>query len=139
MNKISTFDGEYRWLSNFWPAILSIWGLEFSSVEAAYQAAKCAKTEDRLQFTTMNAAQAKKAGRRIQLRADWNSVKLAVMEELLRLKFVPHSELWARLMHTKPMELIEGNYWRDTFWGVCNGVGSNHLGRLLMKIRDEEN
>lgn len=37
-----------------------------------------------------------------------------------------------------PIEVVyKGNYWKDTYWGVCNGVGENHLGKLLMKIREK--
>jgi predicted NAD-dependent protein-ADP-ribosyltransferase YbiA (DUF1768 family) len=41
------------------------------------------------------------------------------------------------LKATGDEELVEGNWWNDTFWGVCNGVGENNLGKLLMKIRAE--
>ena len=40
-------------------------------------------------------------------------------------------------MQTEDAELVEDNWWGDKFWGVCNGEGENHLGKLLMKIRDE--
>jgi predicted NAD-dependent protein-ADP-ribosyltransferase YbiA (DUF1768 family) len=58
------------------------------------------------------------------------------MEEILRMKFADE-RLRDKLTSTAPVELVEGNWWGDTFWGVCKGVGENHLGRLLMKIRDE--
>lgn len=63
-------------------------------------------------------------------------MKLRVMELLLRQKFqIP--ELGAKLLSTGSAELVEGNHWGDTFWGVYNKVGHNHLGKLLMKIRSE--
>ena len=40
------------------------------------------------------------------------------------------------LLETGDEELVEGNTWSDTTWGVCNGVGENKLGRLLMIVRD---
>ena len=70
------------------------------------------------------------------MRADWEEVKIEIMEEALRLKFDdPH--LKDLLLATGDKELIEGNTWNDQFWGVCNGVGENNLGKLLMKLRKE--
>ena len=59
------------------------------------------------------------------------------MYNICKLKFIQNPELGKLLLGTKDEELIEGNDWDDTFWGVCNGVGENHLGKTLMKIRDE--
>ena len=56
------------------------------------------------------------------------------MEFVLRQKFA-HPDLLAMLLATGDMELVEDNDWDDTYWGVCNGLGQNHLGKLLMKIR----
>jgi predicted NAD-dependent protein-ADP-ribosyltransferase YbiA (DUF1768 family) len=58
------------------------------------------------------------------------------MKQLLKLKF-NNPDLQQKLIATYPEELIEGNYWHDTYWGVCEGVGENHLGKLLMEIRNE--
>lgn len=47
-----------------------------------------------------------------------------------------------KLLETGDAELIEGNYWHDNTWGQCycprckNKIGENHLGKLLMKIRE---
>jgi len=83
--------------------------------------------------------QAKKLGKSIELRPDWEEIKIEVMRELLRQKFdiTKHYDLWLELHMTKPDELVEGNWWGDTFWGVCKGKGENHLGKLLMEIRYE--
>jgi ribA/ribD-fused uncharacterized protein len=106
------------------------------STEAAYQAAKTTDPELRKPFIHMNPAQAKRAGRRLPMRPDWDAVKLQVMEDVLRIKFsVAPFRTW--LLNTGDEELVEGNTWGDTFWGVCGGVGENHLGKLLMKIRAE--
>jgi hypothetical protein len=78
--------------------------------------------------------EAKRRGRRATIRPDWEEVKLDVMEDLLRQKFVG---LARALVMTGDEELVEGNTWGDRFWGVCQGAGENHLGRLLMKIRSE--
>ena len=65
-------------------------------------------------------------------------MKLQLMERLLLKKFDDnHPQLQQMLLATGEEELVEGNYWGDVYWGVCNGVGENHLGKLLMKIRDQ--
>lgn len=85
----------------------------------------------------LSCPEAKRLGGRIPIRHDWEQVKLDVMEAILRDKFTRHHDLQAWLLDTGNRELVEGNTWGDRFWGVCGGVGENHLGRLLMKIRAE--
>lgn len=127
-------------LSNFWPAVVVYDGEEYASVEHAYQAAKTTDPLLRrgIREAPTGAAAKKKAKylRSEQLRPDWADIKLAVMEALLRQKFA-HADLRAQLVATAPRRLVEGNYWGDTFWGICKGTGSNHLGELLMRIRAE--
>ena len=79
---------------------------------------------------------AKRMGRVVPLRSDWEQVKDSIMEELIRSKFQDRS-LAFMLWSTGSKELIEGNSWHDTYWGMCNGVGRNQLGKILMKIREE--
>lgn len=138
MAKITSFHGEFRWLSNFWPALVELDGMEFPSVEHAYQAAKTndIETRERFQSMMLKSGEAKRMGRRVNIRADWEQVKLSVMLELLRGKF-KCADLRAKLLSTGNAELVEGNNWNDTFWGVCNGRGQNHLGKLLMQVRNE--
>ncbi len=50
-------------------------------------------------------------------------------------KFTQHSDLGEQLLATGDAELIEGNTWNDTEWGICNGIGDNKLGKILMRIR----
>jgi len=136
LKPIMGFKGEYRWLSNFWPAPVSYEGIDFTSTEHAYQAAKTLDLEERKRIATLTAGEAKKAGKKLVVRSDWNEVKLSVMENLLRQKFaIP--ELRQKLLDTGEAEIVEQNTWHDVFWGVCGGIGENHLGKLLMKIRSE--
>ena len=79
---------------------------------------------------------AKKAGREIICRSDWKEIKDSVMELALRIKF-QNKVLCEKLLNTGNSELVEGNWWGDTYWGVCEGKGENRLGKILMKIRDE--
>ena len=134
---IDQFIGPHRFLSNFYDATVTMYGEEYRSVEHAYMAAKCRYPDDRAAIRLApTAADAKKRGRMVRLRPDWDSFRLTAMEELLRRKFA-HPELRAQLEATRPHELAEGNWWGDHFWGICKGSGENHLGRLLMIIRDE--
>lgn len=137
LGMIQSFSGEYRFLSNFWPCTIEYEGSTYPSVEHAYQAAKTLDLEARKRIAALaSAGQAKRAGRRLTIRADWDGVKVAVMAELLLLKF-EHSDLAHALRCTAPHQIVEGNTWGDTFWGVCDGRGENYLGRLLMWVRDK--
>lgn len=139
---IDQFLGPYRFLSNFWIVDIQYEGRVYRSVEHAYQAAKTLDEEFRqLIQKTPSPGAAKRLGRIVMLDPTFEARKLDVMRELLRLKFDPraHPALYRSLMATKGQELIEGNTWGDTFWGQWNGQGENHLGKLLMELRDSFN
>lgn len=134
---IDRFFGEYRFLSNFAPVRVELDGMVFKSVESAYQAAKCHRRADRAVYVDAGPGKAKRLGRRIEdIRPDWDQVRVATMEGLLRQKFA-EEPYRGRLLATDDRVLIEGNTWGDHFWGVCDGLGENNLGRLLMAIRDD--
>lgn len=139
--KITTFTGDYRFLSNFFATEVVFNEIYFPTVEHAYQAAKSTSSHEMYQIAdAATPGKAKKMGKEIKnKRPDWNHVKLAVMEDLLRQKFRKGSFNSKLLMETAPSKLEEGNTWDDTFWGINlrNGEGENHLGRLLMEIREE--
>lgn len=136
---IDRFVGDYRWLSNFWPTRIEYEGHVYKSSEHAFQAAKAAKGEDReIVAGSKTPGEAKRRGRQVKLRKDWEEVKVDVMRTILKWKFAPSSELAKKLLATSPARLVEGNHWGDTFWGVDDRRGGeNHLGQLLMEIRDE--
>src|SRR5688572_9016268 len=113
---ISGFFGEYRWLSNFEPCLVEYEGLIYKSSEAAYQAAKCADKNARKLFLDITASEAKKLGRKITMRADWENIKLAVMQEILESKFNKNSYLRDKLIATGNKYLEETNWWSDRFW-----------------------
>lgn len=135
---ITSFSGAYRWLSNFWPVdITREDGITYPSSEHAYVAAKVTVLSTRRWIASIETAgQVKRAGRTLALRSDWDEVKRAEMLSILRLKF-QDPELADKLRATGDVELIEGNTWGDTYWGVCRDVGENNLGKLLMQIRSE--
>lgn len=145
--KIAGFFNEYRWLSNFHdhkesPIVFR--GYAFNNVEAYYQAHKTFfstspdKCPSIAAFSFCDGATAKKLSRQIvglQGR-EWDNAKIDIMFTALRIKF-SKEPLRAMLLETGRKKLIESNFWRDVFWGVCNGKGKNALGRLLMHVRDE--
>lgn len=136
-NNIKGFTGDYRWLSNFYPCAVFYEGRVYGSSEAAYQSAKTVQTQLRDRFTTLTASESKKLGRQITIRDDWNEIKLKVMHDILLDKFTRDSALRETLLATGDKYLEETNWWNDTFWGVCKGVGENNLGKTLMKIRQQ--
>jgi ribA/ribD-fused uncharacterized protein len=137
VNRIDSFKDEHAWLSNMHPVRLVVRDLQFECSEAVYAAAKCARAEDRARFVGLNGYQSKRLGRKVEIRADWNDVRVDVMRKVLRMKFAHGTELAERLLGTGDAELVEGNWWKDRFWGVCEGTGENWLGRLLMERRAE--
>ena len=136
---ITRFDGEYFFLSNFYQCRIIYNGIEYSSVEAAFQSMKTTDVSIRYIFSHLNPAQAKQLGRTIQLRPDWEDIKYDVMYECLIRKFTQNIDLKQKLLETGNQILIEGNSWQDYVWGMnfsCT-KGENNLGKILMRIRQE--
>lgn len=133
---IGQFQGAYRFLSNFYPAPVMFEGKMYPSSEHAYQAVKTVNEKMRESIRKAPTAdQAKRMGRIVELRPNWDNMKIEVMRTILLDKFTRHDDLKIQLLETGTEVLVEGNTWNDTFWGVCQGRGKNHLGKLLMAIR----
>lgn len=139
---ITEFQNEFRWLSNFAPVKIILNGLQFESVEYAYMSEKSNDPEwKKFCADAKNTPGAvKRKSRTIKLRSDWEAVKLEVMEKCLRQKF-SQEPYKAKLLATGNILIQEGNRWNDKFWGVClkTNKGEIHLGKLIMKIREEIN
>lgn len=134
---ISRFKGDYFFLSNMYPTVLYINGEIYPSAEHAFQAMKSLDREERLAMSVCRSPEeAKKAGKLVKLRPDWEDVKVNFMKRILEAKF-QNKKLADMLIATCGEELVEGNTWGDTFWGVCKGEGKNTLGKLLMEVREE--
>jgi len=130
----SKFKGKLAFLSNFYPC--PHMGRNMTA-EHIYQAGKATRPEDvEYIISASSPDDAKKRGREIKIRPDWDKVKLQVMESTLRQKF-KDPELRHKLVSVSPEDLVEENWWGDTYWGVCNGIGENQLGKLLLKLREE--
>lgn len=135
--QIIRFIDKYYFLSNFYPVDVWFAGIKFKNSEAAFQAMKCIDPKDRVEFENLAPSQAKRLGRSIQLRPDWDLVKDELMEKICLAKFSQNTDLRDKLIDTHPKYLEEGNDWNDRYWGVCNGSGLNQLGLILMKIRTD--
>jgi ribA/ribD-fused uncharacterized protein len=135
---IAAFRGRWTKLGNYSSCVVFYNGHAYQSVEHAYQAQK--SRDPILQKIIRDQptpATAKKAARSVPLRPDWEQIKIPLMLELLREKFSQEPER-SILLSTGEETLVEGNWWKDTFWGQCPiGTGENWLGRLLMEVRDE--
>ena len=135
---ITEFQNEYRWLSNFAPVKIKLDGLEFPSVEHAYMSAKSDDAEwKKFCSNPINkAGDVKRQSRNIELKENWNDIKLDVMRECVKQKF-NQEPYRTKLLKTGTQHIQEGNRWNDKFWGVClkTNKGENHLGRLIMDVR----
>ena len=138
MIKIEKFRGKYYFLSNFSRIPVSLENITYPTSEHAYQAYKTKNLGEREKIAKLDTpAKAKKYGNKLILRENWDSIKLEIMENIIRQKFLQNPIYLKKLLETGDAELIEGNTWKDTYWGVYKGKGQNNLGKILMKIRQE--
>jgi ribA/ribD-fused uncharacterized protein len=140
---ISAFENEYAFLSNFYNSPIVIDNIAYPTVEHFFQAMKSFNDNDRKRVASApTPGIAKRMGRMLPLRPDWESVKEDLMYLGLRVKFA-NKELAEQLLDTGDAELTEGNWWHDNTWGDCQcercgGIpGQNKLGKLLMRVREE--
>ena len=134
---INEFRGKYYFLSNFYMSPV-IWdGVHYTNNESAFQSAKLTSRIKRQDFSELDPSSAKRKGRRVQLRHDWEKVKFDIMYEIVKAKFEQNENLKIKLLETGDEYLEEGNTWGDKIWGTVNGKGQNNLGKILMKVRDE--
>jgi ribA/ribD-fused uncharacterized protein len=150
---IDTFTGRWSFLSNFYPCKIKYKGIEYPSVEHFYVAMKikddqfinskniplvdCQEMISRIKTPS----EAKKLGKKLKIRKDWDIVRFSIMEWGIIEKF-KDKDLMKLLIGTQGEELKESNWWHDNYWGVCtcekcDGKGENNLGKILMKIRNE--
>lgn len=133
---IDSFSGYCRFLSNFFECNITDAGLTFPSAEHLYQAWKSKNIHHAKAIQNApTPGAAKRIGRSITIREDWEDIKLTVMYRVVTLKFSQNAHLRDLLLATDDMLLIEGNNWGDKFWGTVNREGENHLGRILMEVR----
>ena len=154
-NDILEFKGENSWLSNFAPCKFTHLDVEYASTEAFYQAWKFTaidmieiKVGDELievnardYICKQPANVTKQLGKLAKVPWNWDIVRLEVMKTALEYKFVHNLHYRSLLKATGNVNLVEGNWWHDNFWGNCNcpkcreSTGKNMLGKLIMDIR----
>ena len=135
---IKSFDGSHRFLGNQWHMPVMLDGRNYASVEHAFQAARTLDPKARQAIhASPFAADARKIAATVPERSGWVKMMHGVMRELVEQKFAAGTKLAERLLATGDAELVWTNHLGDSYWGVCNGVGENHLGRLLMKVRGD--
>lgn len=140
---IQEFQGENRWLSNFWYCRCFLFGYEFDSTENAYQFSKL-EINDRSKyyetFSNMTPSESKRFIKKVGKPHANREYSISIMSNLLYQKFHPHinPELNKKLIATGDALLIEGNWWNDKYWGVClkTNEGENNLGKLLTHVRN---
>lgn len=137
---MASFRGEKYYLSNMFPCTvkINVCGeiLTMNSSESVFQALRCKNHDNIYKFVGINGFEAKKLCKSLDAISDRCDASIDVMRYALKCKFTQNPNLAAKLVALEG-EIVEINEWYDTFWGVCNGVGQNWLGRLLMELRDE--
>ena len=139
------FRNEYVFLSNFYPcARLYIKGFNYPTVEHVFQVAKTLDPEEILEIQPADTpGAAKKLGKQVTLRDDWEDIKDNVMLYIVKAKFIQNHDLGKQLIDTETAKIVEGNGWHDNYWGTCSCDrcceidGQNKLGKILMKVRSE--
>jgi N-glycosidase YbiA len=150
---ITKFEGRYSFLSNFYPSVIEHQGIKYPTVEHYYVAMKVNNEQliNGMYYTVGDFREmiakvetpglVKKIGRKVKLRNNWDSYKFEVMNWAVREKF-KDVNLAQMLIDTGEQELIEGNWWHDNLFGSCicnkcSNNGKNHLGKILMQVRNE--
>lgn len=144
--RFSKTDKRYGCFSNFYPCKVEFDGIVYQNSEAAWQAQKTLAKHKRMEFAQMTSSNAKRAGRLVTLREDWEKVKYDLMVAVLKAKFTQNEELGEVLKSTGDATIVENTTgWHDNLWGSCScprcdGItGQNLLGKALMQVRGELN
>ena len=138
--QIFFYEHEFYIFSNYSSFMLEWKGTLYPTSEHAYHSEKfedgqlkeqiknCRSAHDSQKFANAHVA---------ERRADWDSIKLSIMKQILHAKVAQHPYIKKKLIESDDRELIE-NSWRDDFWGWGpNKDGANHLGKLWMEVRSE--
>ena len=133
------FKDDLAFLSNMYPCNITATyrgkRYTFASAETLFQLMKSADGILREEYTAMDGYQAKRYGRSVRLKNDWNLIKFGIMKRTVQLKFAQNTHLAEKLLAVNPQLLVEHNDWGDKYWGVCQGKGLNNLGRILQGVQ----
>jgi len=136
-----------NWFSNFVPYNVSLLedGIEYRTPEHYYQAHKSLIYRERQHTAQLESpGAAKRIGKDLTLRHDWNYMKVIVMTRAILWRLETDIKWTEQLMAHKPSErIVETNTWHDNFWGdcicskpECKIPGKNMLGSILQSLRD---
>jgi ribA/ribD-fused uncharacterized protein len=141
---IRIFSGEFDYMSNFYFSKTVIGKFIYDTVEHYFQSRKAVTDrEEREIRETSTPGKAKRMGRKIKIRADWEKIKYDVMFIGVKFKFEQHPDIAKKLKVTGDRLIVEGNNWHDNIWGDCHCpkcehiIGKNLMGKILMEIRKE--
>jgi ribA/ribD-fused uncharacterized protein len=130
------FNGEFSFLSNFYPCDFVLHDIQWKTAEHAFQAMKLEDHIKRVEFAKLPTPRdAKRVGKLVPLRDNWLQIRFSVMYDVVYAKFSQNERLADKLLNTNERLLQETNTWHDTTWGVCKGKGTNWLGEILMSVR----
>ena len=137
---IRSFKGEYDFLNNRYGCSFVWQGIRYNNVESAFHASKYTDESERNILSRMSADKAVKKSMDFTPSAEWEDCKLNIMESIIMAKFDQNPSLKKRLIETDNRILINGNNEHETYWGVdlYSWIGENHIGKILMTIRDKE-
>jgi len=137
---ISSFKGEYDFLNNRYGCSFVWQGIRYNNVESAFHASKYTDESERKILSRMSADKAVKKSMDFTPSAEWEDCKLNTMESIIMAKFAQNPSLKKSLIETDNRILINGNNKHETYWGVdlYSWIGENHIGKILMTIRDKE-
>ena len=108
----------------------------YPTSEALFQACKAPGDQNytEKQKGSRNPSASRKMGSKIEPPEDWDAVE--AMRKVLRLKFDQHDGIRRNLLMTGRRRIIF-NSRKDLLFGIGgNGTGQNHLGKILMSLRD---
>ena len=137
---ISSFKGKYDFLSNRYGCSFIWQGINYNNVESAFHASKYKDEAERKALSRMSADKVVMECMDYIPSKEWEECKLDIMESILWAKFDQNPRLKKRLIETDGYILINGNNKHETYWGIdlYSWKGENHLGKILMTIRDKE-
>lgn len=138
MTVIGPFENEFAFLSNFYEVNFIFEGRGWTTSEHAYQADKTddEKWKQKVQYAKTPGI-SKRLGRKVPIKINWDNIRYDRMTAIVRAKFEQNPWLFDKLKATAGAELVEKNWWNDTYWGECKGVGENNLGKILMDLREK--
>jgi predicted NAD-dependent protein-ADP-ribosyltransferase YbiA (DUF1768 family) len=138
---IDNFNEEFSFLNNSYPSEVFFEGKIYPSIFNAYQASRTVNDFFRkLLQKTQTPEKIYEIAVQITDPIDWNTKRLLIMEKLIRDKFIRNSYLKQELLNTLNRDLLNTFSIKtesNVFWGVFKNEGENHLGKILMRVRED--